>query len=84
MADLFFNLPQQIIFGMDVVNRIGSLVSPFGKRVLIVTEAILYEQSVIERILHILSRKGIEAIVFDEVVPWLEAHTPRPLSVSEE
>jgi alcohol dehydrogenase len=69
MADLFFNLPQQIIFGMDVVNRIGSLVSPFGKRVLIVTEAILYEQSVIERILDILSRKGIEAIVFDEVVP---------------
>jgi alcohol dehydrogenase len=69
MPDLFFHIPQQVIFGADTVNRIGALVSPFGKRALIVTESILYEQGTIERIQELLSRKKIESIVYDEVVP---------------
>jgi alcohol dehydrogenase len=45
------------------------LIAPFGKRVLVVTEAILYEQNTIERIQDLLDRKSIESIVYDEVVP---------------
>jgi alcohol dehydrogenase len=69
MADLIFHVPQNILFGLDTVNRIGSIVSSFGKRALLVTEAILYEQNTIERIQDLLDRKSIESIVYDEVVP---------------
>jgi alcohol dehydrogenase len=69
MADLVFHIPQHVLFGIDTVNRIGTLIAPFGKRVLVVTEAILYEQNTIERVQDLLDRKGIESIVYDEVVP---------------
>ncbi len=69
MADLVFHAPQQVLFGLDTVNRIATLVSPFGKRALIVTEAILYEQNTIARIQDLLNRKEVESIVYDEVVP---------------
>jgi alcohol dehydrogenase class IV len=69
MADLVFHAPQQVLFGLDTVNRIATLVSPYGERILVVTEAILYEQNTINRIQDLLTRKGIESIVYDEVVP---------------
>ncbi|HUV07056.1 MAG TPA: iron-containing alcohol dehydrogenase [Spirochaetia bacterium] len=69
MADLFFHIPEQILFGLDTLNRVGTLAGLYGRRALIVTEAILYEQKTIERIQDLLSRKDIDSIVYDEVVP---------------
>jgi len=69
MADLFFHVPQQVLFGVDAINRIGSWMAPYGGRSIVVTESILYEQGAIDRIQNLLSRKDIECIVFDEVVP---------------
>ncbi len=69
MADIVFDLPAQILFGLDTSNRIGSVLSGLGTRALLVTEAILYEQNIIERIQDLLRRKGIDTIVYDEVVP---------------
>ncbi len=69
MADLVFHAPQQVLFGLDTVNRIATLVSPFGNRALIVTEAILYERNTIARIQDQMTRKDVESIVYDEVVP---------------
>ena len=63
MLDLSFSIPTEIKFGLDVVNRIGSLVSRYGERVLLVTEAILYEGNVIERIQSILDKKQIQNII---------------------
>jgi alcohol dehydrogenase len=54
---------------LDVVNRIAAVVSQYGERVLLVTEAILYEGKVIDRIQALFEKKGIQYIVFDEVVP---------------
>lgn len=69
MTDFFLNIPSKVLFGMDVVNRIGYYAEELGSRVLIVTEAILYESETINRIQEFLSKKGISFITFDEVVP---------------
>jgi alcohol dehydrogenase len=69
MPDIAFSIPTDIRFGLDVVNRTASVVSEQGERVLLVTEAILYEGKVIDRIQALFEKKGIQYIVFDEVVP---------------
>ena len=69
MADLLLDIPQKILFGLDTVNRLAAYVDSYGTRFLIVTESILYEQKIIERIQELLGRKSKESIVFDEVVP---------------
>ena len=69
MPDISFSIPIDVRFGLDVVNRIAAVVSQYGERVLLVTEAILYEGKVIDRIQALFEKKGIQYIVFDEVVP---------------
>jgi alcohol dehydrogenase class IV len=69
MPDISFSIPADIKFGLDVANRIAATVGPFGERVLLVTEAILYEGKIIERIQGLLEKKGIQQLVYDEVVP---------------
>ncbi len=69
MPDLIFSNPHEMIFGVDVINRLGSVISRYGERVLVVTEAILYERQVIERVIELLEKKNISYIVYDEVVP---------------
>jgi alcohol dehydrogenase len=58
-----------VIFGLDTINRIGQLVAEYGERAFLVTEAILYEGKVINRVQEILDKKGVQHIIFDEVVP---------------
>jgi alcohol dehydrogenase class IV len=69
MPDLSFSIPTDVRFGLDVVNRVAAVVSQYGERVLLVTEAILYEGKVIDRIQGLFEKKGIQYIIFDEVVP---------------
>jgi alcohol dehydrogenase len=69
MPDISFSIPTDIKFGLDVANRIAATVGPFGERVLLVTEAILYEGKIIERIQSLLEKKGLQLLVYDEVVP---------------
>ncbi len=69
MPDIGFSVPTDIRFGLDVANRIAAVVSEYGERVLLVTEAILYEGKVIERVQALLEKKGLQHIVYDEVVP---------------
>ena len=69
MPDVLFHIPTRVVFGLDTVNRIGQLVAELGERAFLVTEAILYEGKVINRVQDILDKKGVQHIVFDEVVP---------------
>jgi len=69
VADISFSVQTDIRFGLDVVNRIAALVGHYGDRVLLVTEAILYEGKVIERIQTLFEKKSIQYIIYDEVVP---------------
>ncbi len=69
MPDVLFHIPTRVVFGLDAVNRIGQLVAEYGERAFLVTEAILYEGKVINKVQDILDKKGVQNIVFDEVVP---------------
>jgi alcohol dehydrogenase len=67
MADISFKLDPKIVIGMDTVNRAGAVAAGYGDRVLVVTEQVLYENKVIERLLQILRESSVDAIVFDEI-----------------
>jgi alcohol dehydrogenase len=67
MADTVLRLDPEIIIGLDTVNRIGSLCSRCGHKVLIATEQGLYENSLIERLISVLEEAGLETILFDEI-----------------
>ncbi len=69
MADVIFNVPAKVYLGLDIINRLGVIVSEVGERVIIVTEAILYEPKIIERICTLLDKRQIQYIIFDEVIP---------------
>ncbi len=69
MPDVLFHIPTRVVFGLDTVNRIGQIASELGARALLVTEAILYEGKVINKVQDILDKKGLPYITFDEVVP---------------
>ena len=43
MPDILFHIPTRVVFGLDTINRIGQIVSEYGERAFLVTEAILYE-----------------------------------------
>jgi alcohol dehydrogenase class IV len=64
-----FSIPANLKFGVDVVNRLGNIVSEFGEKALIVTEGILHESGIIKRLIEIIEKKGCQAIIFDEVIP---------------
>jgi alcohol dehydrogenase len=69
MPDILFHIPTRVIFGADTITRIGQIAAEYGERAFLVTEAILYESKVVQRIQDILDKRGTQYIVFDEVVP---------------
>ena len=75
MPDILFQVPTRVVFGLDAISRIGQIVAEYGERAFLVTEAILYEGKVINRIQEIFEKKGVPCIVFDEVVPNATSRT---------
>ncbi len=67
MADLSFRIEPRILIGLDVMGRVGRIVSEQGGRALIVTEPVLYETKVVDRLLTILGESQVESLVFDEI-----------------
>lgn len=69
MSDLILRFPRQVVFGTDVINRIGQVVSGLGSRCFLVTESILRQNGAVDQIESILTRRGISTIVYDEIGP---------------
>lgn len=69
MTNFEFSLPLTLKFGVDIISRLGNIVSEFGKKAIIVTEGILHESGTIKRVVDIIEKKDCSAIIFDEVVP---------------
>lgn len=69
MSDLILRFPRQVVFGTDVINRIGQVISALGSRCFIVTESVLRQNGTIEQIESILSRRAISSIIYDEIGP---------------
>lgn len=69
MPDLLFHIPTKVLFGPDVVNRIGQTVAGFGSRALVVTDSAHHQAKLVDRIEELLAKKGINTILFDNVGP---------------
>lgn len=67
MSDLILRFPEHVIFGTDVINRLGHLVGAVGNRCFIITESVMRQNGIIEHIEEILDRRSISAIVHDEI-----------------
>ena len=57
MVTFDFSVPAHLKFGVDVVNRVGNIVSEYGNKVVLVTEGILHEAGTINRVVEILKKK---------------------------
>jgi alcohol dehydrogenase len=69
MADLLLRFPNHVFFGPDVVNRLGQLISDISDRCLIFTESVLSGNGTIEHVENVLDRRGISAIIHDDISP---------------
>lgn len=67
MADISFGLDPQILIGTDTINRVGRICAEIGGRALIVSEPVLYENHITDRVLTVLEDAGVDTIMFDEV-----------------
>jgi alcohol dehydrogenase len=67
MDELNFSVPTRVTFGLDVLNRLGNEAAELGKRALLVTESVLFDERVAVTARDYLTRRGVEAVVFDEI-----------------
>jgi alcohol dehydrogenase class IV len=69
MSDLILKFPDHVVFGPDVIQRVGQIVGELGSRCLIITESVLRQHGTIDHIEDILERRSISNIVYDEIGP---------------
>ncbi len=69
MSDLILKFPNHVVFGPDVIQRIGQIVGALGSRCFILTESVLRQHGTIDHIEDILDRRSISNIVYDEMGP---------------
>lgn len=69
MTDLLLHVPTRILFGPDVVNRMGQTVADLGNRALLVSESGNNHKQLADRVEDLLSKKGVDTIHFDQVGP---------------
>ncbi|MFW5717548.1 MAG: iron-containing alcohol dehydrogenase, partial [Spirochaetota bacterium] len=69
MSDLILTFPNHLVFGSDVIQRIGQIVGGLGSRCFIITESVLRQHGTIDHIEDVLDRRSISNIVYDEVGP---------------
>lgn len=60
-----FFIPSHLKFGIDSLNRIGSVVSSVGNKVFLVTENELLSGKIISRIQTLLAERNCEVILYD-------------------
>ena len=71
MENFVFEIPSRILFGRDSIKKLGNECSALGKRALLVTEDILSEWNIPEKIRIILEEAGCDCIIHSD----LETHS---------
>ena len=64
-----YYMPTEIVFGAGRVAETGKYAAKYGKKALLVTGASGAKRPVVKKILESLKEAGVEAIIFDGVVP---------------
>ena len=66
MDDFLFHVPTRIHFNKGIVNDLPLIIEKLGVRILLVTEEILKDYEIPQRIRRVLDRGGLETLLFDE------------------
>ncbi|TCT17002.1 alcohol dehydrogenase [Natranaerovirga pectinivora] len=78
MKSFNFQVPTEVIFGVDTIEQIGEIGNRYGKKAMIVTGGTSAKKSgLIDRVVTLLNKNNIDVVVFDEVTPNPLAKTVR-------
>jgi len=70
MSKFQFGIPTRIHFGSGEIEKVGQLVSRFGKKPIVVTgKSSMKQTGILEKIVNNLEQQKIESVVFDHVKP---------------
>lgn len=69
MQNFILRVPSTLVFGQDVLPKLGPIAKGFGKRALVISEGVLHEGNHVDRVVEILKRGGVETMVYDELMP---------------
>ncbi len=67
MSETWLHTPTKTVIGTGSINRIGLLAAERGNRALVVTESVLEEWGLIDRIKRVLFNAGVKSIIFNEI-----------------
>ncbi|MDR2782938.1 MAG: iron-containing alcohol dehydrogenase [Treponema sp.] len=67
MIDTVLKLEPEIVIGMDIINRVGTICKTYGNQFVLISEKSLNDDNSIERLKGILQDSGIQTILFDEI-----------------
>ncbi|MFP4329539.1 MAG: iron-containing alcohol dehydrogenase [Spirochaetaceae bacterium] len=73
MDNFTIQFPETILFGTDVLQKLGSVVKSYADRVLLVSESVLHEGKHITHAQDLLVREKIDVLLFDELMPGSSA-----------
>jgi alcohol dehydrogenase len=78
MKEFSFQIPTEVIFGIDAIEQIGEISKRYGKGGLIVTGGTSTKKTgLLDRVIGLLKDKDIDVAVYDEVIPNPVADTIR-------
>jgi alcohol dehydrogenase len=69
VTDIVLKIDPEIVIGMDIINRVGTICKTYGNQFLLISEKSLNDDKNIERLKIILQDSGVETILFDEIKP---------------
>ncbi len=75
MEDLIFNTHSKTYCSYGSLNRLKEVVSPFGHRLLIVTEKLLEDSSALKKIKDEIRKNDLDLITFAEITSKSTSHT---------
>ncbi len=69
MAEIKIKLPGSLIFGNKEILRLGSEVSAWGDRVLLISDSVHNQTGTLDHVKEILEKKRLKVLIYNEVHP---------------
>jgi alcohol dehydrogenase len=67
VTDIVLKIDPEIVIGMDIINRVGTICKTYGNQFLLISEKSLNDDKSIERLKAVLQDSGVQTILFDEI-----------------
>lgn len=68
LKSIEFTLPTKIIFGSDVVDRLGEITKEYSEKIFLITNGrVMRKTGILDKIENLLKKSDVEFIIYDEV-----------------